>query len=122
MPTYGTLVDPVRETAFQDRLTRLREQWVEQWVEQVTALVYDAKAWAVAAKDAHGWAVARRTHEIAEDVVGGACVVPVLRLSAGADELRLELVARGVLHADGRVDLFAWPSMYWVMLLRKGGA
>ncbi len=119
MPTYGTLdLDPVREAAFQDRLTRLREQWVEQ----VTALAHDAEAWATAARDAHGWTVERRTHEIEEDVVGGAYVVPGLRVSAGADELRLEPVARGVLHADGRVDLYAWPSMYRVMLLRKNGA
>jgi len=118
MPTYGTReLNPVQETAFQERLTRLREQWVEQ----VTALVGEAEGWAVAAQEARGWAVERRTHEIEEEVVGGAYVVPGLRVSAGEDELRLEPVARGVLHADGRVDLYAWPSLFRVMLLRKNG-
>lgn len=87
----------------------------------MTALVRDAEEWATAAKDARHWAVERRTHEMAEEVVGGAYVVPGLRISAGDDELRLEPIARGVLHADGRVDLYAWPSMFRVMLLRKGG-
>ena len=118
MPTYGTLeLDPVQETAFQDRLTRLREQWVEQ----VTALVGEAERWAIAAQDARGWTVERQMHELEEEVVGGTYAVPGLRLSAGDDELRLEPVARGVLHADGRVDLYAWPSLYRVMLLRKNG-
>ncbi len=118
MPTFGTLeLDPVREAAFQDRLTRLREQWVEQ----VTALMRQAETWAVEAQDTRGWTIERETHEIEEEVVGGAYVVPGLRLSAGEDELRLEPVARGVLHADGRVDLYAWPSLFRVMLLRKNG-
>jgi hypothetical protein len=116
MPTYGTLeLDPVRDAAFQTRLTRLREQWVEQ----VTTLVRQAEEWAIAAKDAHGWTVERETQEIEEEVVGGAYTVPGLRLNAGGDELRLEPIARGVLHADGRVDLYAWPSLFRVMLLRK---
>ena len=116
MPTYGTLeLDPVREADFQDRLTRLREQWVDQ----VTTLVREAEEWAMAAKDARHWTVERRTHEIEEEVVGGAYSVPGFRVTAGDDELQLEPIARGVLHADGRVDLYAWPSMFRVMLLRK---
>lgn len=118
MPTSGTLeLDPVREAAFQDRLTHLREQWVKQ----VTALVHDAEAWAVEAQDTCGWTVEREAHEIEEEVVGGAYSVPGLRISAGDDELHLEPVARGVLHANGRVDLYAWPSLFRVMLLRKNG-
>ncbi len=118
MPTYGTLeLDPVRDAAFQARLTRLREQWVEQ----VTTLVQQVKEWAEAAKDAQEWAIEQKTHQIYEEVVGGAYRVPGLRLTTSGDELRLEPVARGVLHADGRVDLYAWPSLFRVMLLRKNG-
>lgn len=118
MPTFGTLeLDPVRKAAFQDRLTLLREQWVEQ----VTDLVRQVEEWATGAQDTRQWTVERETHAIEEEVVGGAYVVPGLRVSAGDDELRLEPVARGVLHADGRVDLYAWPSLFRVMLLRKNG-
>ena len=73
----------------------------------------------MAAKDARHWTMERRTHEIEEEVVGGAYIIPGLRVTAGDDELRLEPIARGVLHADGRVDLYAWLSMFRVMLLRK---
>lgn len=118
MPTYGTLeLNPVRDAAFQARLTPLREQWVEQ----VTDLVRQVEEWAEAAKDVRGWTVEQETHEIHEEVVGGAYRVPGLRLSTSSDELRLEPVARGVLHADGRIDLYAWPSLFRVMLLRKNG-
>ena len=119
MPTYGTLeVNPLSDAAFQARPTRLREQWVEQ----VTTLVRQAEEWAEAAKDAQGWTVEPETYDIEEEVVGGAYRVPSLRLITSGDELRLEPIAHGVLHADGRVDLYAWPSLFRVMLLRKNGA
>ena len=39
--------------------------------------------------------------------------------AAAQGRLILEPIARGVLEAQGRVDLYAWPSLFRVMLLHK---
>lgn len=118
MATYGILeLDPVLQSASQARLAVLRDQWVEQ----VTELVEEAGKWAMDAQETRGWKIEHQEYELEEEAVGGLYTVPGLRVSAAEDELRLEPIARGVLHAEGRVDMYAWPSLFRVMLLRKNG-
>ena len=87
------------------------------WVSNVMDLGNEVKSWA----SARGWAVAQADEELSESVVGGAYTVPRLKIDAPEGRLILEPVARGVVGAEGRVDLYAWPSHYRVMLLRRSG-
>ena len=97
------------------RLAQSRDDW-----ERDTALLADeVQAWAASEAEARGWQVEREQKELAEEVVGGAYRVPVVTVHAPQGRLILEPVARGVLGAQGRVDLYAWPSLFRVMLLHK---
>jgi len=65
--------------------------------------------------------VERAEKELAEEIVGGAYRVPVVTIHALQGRLILEPIARGTMGAQGRVDLYAWPSLFRVMLLRRDG-
>lgn len=97
------------------RMTQSRDNW-----ERNTArLADDVQVWAEQEAAARGWRVEREQTELSEEVVGGAYHVPVVTIHAPQGRLILEPVARGVLGAQGRVDLYAWPSLFRVMLLHK---
>ena len=87
----------------------------DDWTLDVNGLADDVQAWA----GEQGWAVGREDTELSEAVVGGAYHVPGLTMDAPEGRLILEPVARSVVGAAGRVDLYAWPSHYRVMLLRQ---
>lgn len=89
------------------------------WERDTTALADEVQAWAEQEAAARGWRVEREQKELSEEVVGGAYRVPVVTIHAPQGRLILEPVARGVLGAQGRVDLYAWPSLFRVMLLHK---
>ena len=87
------------------------------WIKDVNDLADDVQAWA----GEQGWSVVRGDTQLSEAVAGGAYQVPRLTVDAPEGRLLLEPVARGVVGAAGRVDLYAWPSHYRVMLLRQAG-
>ncbi len=89
----------------------------DNWERNTALLAEDIEAWASSA--GRGWRVEREQKELSEEVVGGAYLVPVVTIHAPEGRLILEPVARGVLGAQGRVDLYAWPSLFRVMLLHK---
>lgn len=89
------------------------------WERDTAALADEVQAWAEQQGAARGWRVERAETELAEEVVGGAYRVPVLTLYAPQGRLLLEPIARGTVGAQGRVDLYAWPSLFRVMLLHK---
>lgn len=82
-------------------------------------LADDVQTWADQEASARGWRVEREEKELAEEVVGWAYRVPVVTIHAPQGRLILEPVARGMVGAQGRVDLYAWPSLFRVMLLHK---
>ena len=97
------------------RMAQSRDNW-----ERDTALLADeVQAWAEQEAAQKGWRVERAQKELSEEVVGGTYHVPVITIYAAQGRLILEPIARGVLGAQGRVDLSAWPSLYRVMLLHK---
>lgn len=97
------------------RMAQSRHNW-----ERDTAMLADnVEAWAAQEAAARNWRVEREEKELAEEVVGGAYRVPVVTIHAPQGHLVLEPIARGVLGAQGRVDLYAWPSLFRVMLLHK---
>ncbi len=106
---------PMTLTLTKKQVAESRDNW-----ERNTALLADeVQAWAAQEAAALGWQVEREQKELAEEVVGGAYRVPVVTIHAPQGRLILEPVARGVLGAQGRVDLYAWPSLFRVMLLHK---
>lgn len=97
------------------RMAQSRQSW-----ERDTALLADkVQAWADQEAAARGWHVEREEKELAEEVVGGAYRVPVVTIHAPQGRLILEPIARGTVGAQGRVDLYAWPSLFRVMLLHR---
>lgn len=93
------------------RSTHIRQAWVQD----VTDLAAQVGAWAAA----QGWPVVSTSVEVREDATLGTYTVPKLEIETPEGQIVLEAVARGVLGADGRVDLYAWPSHFRVMLLRR---
>jgi hypothetical protein len=116
MAILGTLkLNSTQDAESQERVTDLREQWINV----VTDLVQQVTAWAAAVQEEHHWTLEAGQIELAEEIVGGTYRVPTLIIHAEGNALHLEPIARGVLSAEGRVDLSAWPSLFRVMLLRK---
>lgn len=89
------------------------------WERHTALLADEVQTWAEQEAAARGWRVEREEIELAEEVVGGAYHVPVVTIHASQGRLVLEPIARGVMGAQGRVDLYAWPSSFRVMLLHK---
>ena len=89
------------------------------WERHTRRLADDVQDWIRQTAEDHGWRVERSELELSEEVVGGAYVVPVVTVYAPQGRLILEPIARGTVGAQGRVDLYAWPSLFRVMLLHK---
>jgi len=89
------------------------------WEHHTATLADDVQSWAGQEAAARGWRVERAEKELAEEVVGGAYRVPIVTIHAPQGRLILEPVARATVGAQGRVDLYAWPSLFRVMLLHK---
>src|SRR5438094_155105 len=87
----------------------------EEWFRAVTALTEQVGEWAAR----WNWPVERKTLDVTEELLG-TYGVPMLEIQTEWGPLFLEPVARYVMGAEGRVDLYAYPSLYRVMLLRSG--
>jgi hypothetical protein len=86
-----------------------------QWPGQVEQLLKQIERWCRDRK----WAVQRETGEVTEDRLG-TYRVPVLNVLTPSGQLYVEPIARYVSRADGRVDLYAFPSMTRMILARIG--
>jgi hypothetical protein len=91
---------------------RLREEWLGA----IDALREQVKGWA----EAQGWRVDQSEREVIEEQIG-AYHVPVLEIDTPRGQVVLEPKGQDLVGARGRVDLYAWPTLYRVMLLRKPG-
>src|SRR5205823_1345349 len=86
----------------------------ERWTQTVQSLCDQVTAWS----ESQGWQVARKEMEITEELLG-AYAVPMLVIQTSHGALMLEPVARLVMGAQGRIDLYAYPTLFRVMLLRN---
>jgi hypothetical protein len=88
----------------------------EEWVALVERLMADVEKWA----EAEGWEVARfvKTHQ---ESGLGQYSAPDLRIRTDSGILDVEVKARRVIGADGRVDLCAFPSLHRMLLIRTEG-
>ena len=66
-----------------------------------------------------GWTVVADSGEITEQSLG-TYAVEVLHIQANGGRLHVEPIAQSVPEADGRVDLYAFPSLHRVRLLKRG--
>jgi hypothetical protein len=93
-----------------EEATAFRDEWL-QTVQDMIALV---RGWA----ENRGWISEEERHEVREERLG-TYDVPVLGIDTPHGRLVFEPIAREVIGAEGRIDLYAWPSLFRVMLLRK---
>ncbi len=92
------------------------ETALAQWQTAVKALAHEIEDWA----RERGWGVERSSGEVNEELFG-VYEVPVLTIETDKGRLILEPIARMVVGADGRVDLYAYPTLFRVMLLYTAG-
>lgn len=86
----------------------------QAWIDRVENLLSQVRGWA----EEEGWLVTVAEKQITERVLGDY-VVGELFMKTPQGHLVLEPVARSVSGADGRVDLYAWPSLNRVILIRR---
>ena len=90
------------------------EQERRTWVQTVNRLLDQITEWTAA----NNWTVERKPRDITEEILGAYSVSDaIIRTPDG--QLMLEVKARGVPEAAGRVELSAWPTLYRVMLLHR---
>lgn len=95
---------------------REAEEAIQEWTAAVGALLHQVEQWV--AEDRKEWKIEFSSADVTE-ASSGSYTIPVLEIVAPNGRLMLEPVGRDVYGARGRIDLYAWPSLYRVMLLRS---
>ena len=90
---------------------------IQEWTTAVETLFEQVQNW-IAEDRSKDWQVSFSTADVTEEFLG-RYVTRVMEISANNGRLVLEPVGRDVIGAKGRIDLYAWPSLYRVMLLRS---
>lgn len=82
------------------------------WQDVMGTLASTVEDWSRARK----WEVEWSSAEVDEELLG-TYKISVLTIETEKGRLLLEPIARMVVGAEGRVDLYAWPTLFRVMLL-----
>ena len=105
-------IDRIRATNDTAEATQMREKWtiaVRTLARQVSEWAVHQKKWTI---------IPQPDKEIAEEPIEGY-IVPVVRIQTNKGTAVLEPIAQNVGGSDGRVDLYAYPSMFRVKLLYR---
>lgn len=94
-----------------------KEKLRRNWLRLVETTLSTIQRWA----DERGWAAARLEEREVRDSVLGIYPVRDLRVKTTTGILDVEVVARDVVGADGRIDFRAFPTMDRMLLIRTGG-
>ena len=86
----------------------------QEWLDTVTVLKDQIKAWA---DQEPGWALTAQEEREITEVTLGEYSVTVWKLQTPDGEVRLEPIARNY-PGRGIVELYAWPTLYRVRLIR----
>ncbi len=89
---------------------------IQEWTSAVTALLEQVQHWV--AEERPEWRVELTPTDVMEESLG-RYVTQTMEISATSGRLVLEPVGLDVFGARGRIDFYAWPSLYRVMLLRS---
>lgn len=84
-----------------------------QWIGWMDSIAAETKSWAESA----GWLVHRKQKTMQEPGLG-EYEAPVLEIKTPDGHLIVEPVALQVIGAEARIDLYAWPSLNRVKLVR----
>ena len=95
----------------QHEVTELRDEWTRA----IRDLEKDVADWA----KAEGWNVSASERVVREESIGDYAVPDLTIETPEGQRLILEVKGRGPANAAGRVQLFAWPTLFRVLLLRK---
>jgi hypothetical protein len=108
----------------------------DRWLRTIDSLFSDVERWAgewLVAGDSSPFAavrVERTEKEVTDELAGDTYVAPVLRITnirprelkrAHEEHLVLEPVTFNSVTGKGRVDFYAWPTLYRVRLLQELG-
>ena len=91
------------------------ERLRDEWTRAVRDLERDVVDWA----KAEGWNVNASDRVISEESIGVYTVPDLTIETPEGQRLIVEVKGRGPASASGRVQLFAWPTLFRVLLLRK---
>jgi hypothetical protein len=86
----------------------------EVWLSLVDKLLSQIEEWAGQRK----WQTRREDKTLTEEIIG-TYSVPVLQIKLPAGVLYVDPVARYVIGAEGRVDLYSWPTLQRLLLIRR---
>jgi hypothetical protein len=93
----------------QDEISR----YLQEWTQRLNDLYKDIRSWSQEEK----WSVSESHKEITEQIIGSPYSAVVLEINTKYGTIIMEPIARFVLLAAGRVDIYAYPSMNRVKLL-----
>lgn len=90
---------------------------ITEWQSAVDDLLRDVRTWV---EERHGpdWRIDISFSDVEEEALG-RYQIPVMEINTTEGRLVLEPVARWVIGGMGRIDMYAWPSLFRVMLLRR---
>jgi hypothetical protein len=86
----------------------------DQWLETVRDFCNEVTGWS----EAQGWTVTRKQLDITEELLG-SYVAPLLTVQTEHGAVMVEPIGRAVIGAAGRIDLYAYPTLFRVMLLQS---
>ncbi len=86
----------------------------EDWLFLIDKLLSQIEEWA----GQREWQI-RRDEKTVNEAVIGTYSVPVLQIKLPAGVLYVEPVARNVIGARGRVDIYSWPTLQRLLLIRQ---
>ena len=90
---------------------------IREWTAAVDILFRQVQNW-IADAHSEGWQLTFSSAEVTEESLG-SYGIRVMEINANPGRLILEPVGLDILGARGRIDLYAWPSLFRVMLLRS---
>lgn len=93
-------------------------EWVakkEAWIIQVQELCAEVKKWA----QDESWSVHEDFKKISEDHIG-SYKVPCLILQSPQGRVHIDPIGCNIVGADGRVDIFTFPGLNRMLLIRIG--
>ena len=88
----------------------------EAWVESVESLCKKIVGWS---KEQH-WSVHEDRKQVTESRLG-TYELPALMIQAPSGRIHVDPVGRDIVGADGRVDVFSWPTLHRMLLVRDNG-
>ncbi len=92
------------------------QEAIAEWQSAVLAMFQQVEQWINEARPE--WQIEFSSDTVTEES-SGRYTISVLEIAAPNGRLILEPVGRDVYGANGRIDLYAYPSLYRVMLLRS---